>query len=37
MKKCQGAVLQRKLFGTEELWLGGTIGDVNPNGLGSLV
>src|SRR5215469_3548517 len=25
MKKCQAAVLQRKLFGTEELWLGGTI------------
>jgi hypothetical protein len=37
MKKCQAAVLQRKLFGTEELWLGGTIGDVSPNVLGSLV
>jgi hypothetical protein len=36
MKKCQAAVLQRKLFGTEELWLGDTIGDVRPNGFARL-
>jgi hypothetical protein len=37
MKKCESAVLQRKLFGTEELRLGGTTGDVSPNRLRSLV
>jgi hypothetical protein len=37
MKKCEGVVQQRKLFGTKELSLGGPIGDVSPNRLGSLV
>jgi hypothetical protein len=36
MKKCKSAVLQAKLFGTEELWLGGTVGDVRPNGFARL-
>ena len=31
MKKCEGVVLKRKLFGTEELSLGDTTGDFSPN------
>jgi hypothetical protein len=35
MKKCEGVVQQRKLFGTKELSPGGPIGDVSPNRLGA--
>jgi hypothetical protein len=37
MKKCEGVVQERKLFGTEELSLGGPIGDVSrPQGIPTL-